>query len=45
MNKEKRNIQTVAETESKYLTKILDEQDVKQYIASIPELKDTLFFH
>ena len=41
MNKEKRNIQTVAETESKYLTKILDEQDVKQFKALIPELKDT----
>ena len=41
MNKEKRNIQTVAETESKYLTKILDEKDVKQFKALIPELKDT----
>ena len=41
MNKEKRNIQTVAETESKYLTKILDEQEVKQFKALIPELKDT----
>jgi len=41
MNKEKRNIQTVAETESKYLTKILDEQDVKQFKTLIPELKDT----
>ena len=41
MNKEKRNIQTVAETESKYLTKILDEQDVKQFKTLIPELRDT----
>jgi len=41
MDKEKRNIQTVAETESKYLTKILDEQDVKQFKTLIPELKDT----
>ena len=41
MNKEKRNIQTVAETESKYLTKILDEKDVKQFKTLIPELKDT----
>ena len=41
MNKEKRNIQTVAETESKYLTKILDDQDVEQFKALIPELKDT----
>ena len=41
MDKEKRNIQTVAETESKYLTKILDEQDVKQFKTLIPEMKDT----
>ena len=41
MDKEKRNIQIVAETESKNLTKILDEQDVKQFKTLIPELKDT----
>jgi len=40
MNKEKRNIQTVVETESKYLTKILDEKDVKQFKGLIPEIKD-----
>ena len=38
---EKRNIQIVAETESKYLTKILDQQDVKEFKKLIPELKDT----
>jgi len=41
MSKEKRNIQIVAETESKYLTKILDQQDVKEFKKLIPELKDT----
>ena len=41
MSKEKRNIQIVAETESKYLTKILDQHDVKQFKKLIPELKDT----
>ena len=41
MDKGKRNIQIVAETESKNLTKILDEQDVKQFKTLIPELKDT----
>jgi predicted S18 family serine protease len=41
MNKEKRNIQIVAETESKYLTKILDKEDVKHFKSLIPELKDT----
>ena len=41
MNKEKRNIQIVAETESKYLTKILDKKDVKHFKSLIPELKDT----
>ena len=38
---EKRNIQIVAETESKYLTKILDQQDVEEFKKLIPELKDT----
>jgi len=41
MNKEKRNIQTVVETESKYLTTILDGKDVQQFKGLIPELKDT----
>ena len=41
MTNEKRNIQIVAETESKYLTKILDQQDVKEFKKLIPELKDT----
>ena len=41
MSKEKRNIQIVAETESKYLTKILDQHDVKEFKKLIPELKDT----
>ena len=40
MNKEKRNIQIVAETESKYLTKILDKEDVKYFKSLIPELRD-----
>ena len=41
MTNEKRNIQIVAETESKYLTNILDRQDVQQFKKLIPELKDT----
>ena len=41
MTNEKRNIQIVAETESKYLTNILDKQDVQQFRKLIPELKDT----
>jgi len=39
--KEKRNIQTLADTQSKYLSTILDEEDVKQFKALVPELKDT----
>ena len=31
MNKEKRNIATKLETESKYLTNILDKEDVKDF--------------
>jgi hypothetical protein len=41
MNKEKRNITTKLETESKYLTNILDKQDVKEFKKLIPELQDT----
>ena len=41
MNKEKRNIATKLETESKYLTNILDKQDVKEFKKLIPELQDT----
>ena len=41
MSKEKRNIQTLATTQSKYLTGILDEEDVKHFKSLIPELKDT----
>ena len=41
MSKEKRNITTKLETESKYLTNILDQQDVKQFKKLIPELQDT----
>ncbi len=41
MDKEKRNIAIVAETESKYLTNILDKKDVQQFRKLIPELKDT----
>ena len=40
-NKEKRNIQTLANTQSKYLTSLLDQEDVKQFKALVPELKDT----
>ena len=41
MNKEKRNIAAKLETESKYLTNILDKQDVIQFKKLIPELQDT----
>ncbi len=41
MNKEKRNIATKLETESKYLTNILDKEDVKNFKKLIPELQDT----
>ena len=41
MNKEKRNIATKLETESKYLTNILDKNDVKDFKKLIPELQDT----
>ena len=41
MTSEKRNIQVLANTESKYLTNILDQQDVKQFKKLIPELQDT----
>ena len=41
MDKEKRNIQTLATTQSKYLSDILDVEDVKEFKLLIPELKDT----
>ena len=41
MNKEKRNIAAKLETESKYLTNILDKEDVKEFKKLIPELQDT----
>ena len=41
MSKEKRNITTKLETESKYLTNILDKEDVKSFKKLIPELQDT----
>ena len=41
MNKEKRNIVAKLETELKYLTNILDKQDVVQFKKLIPELQDT----
>ena len=41
MDKEKRNIQTLATTQSKYLSDILDVVDVKEFKSLIPELKDT----
>jgi hypothetical protein len=41
MDKEKRNITTKLETESKYLTNILDKDDVKDFKKLIPELQDT----
>ena len=40
MNKEKRNIATKLETESKYLTNILDKDDVKNFKKLIQELQD-----
>ena len=40
MSKE-RNIATKLETESKYLTNILDKDDVKNFKKLIPELQDT----
>jgi hypothetical protein len=41
MTKEKRNIATKLETESKYLSNILDKEDVKEFKKLIPELQDT----
>jgi len=41
MSKEKRNITTKLETESKYLSNILDKEDVKSFKKLIPELQDT----
>ena len=41
MSKEKRNITTKLETESKYLSNILDKDDVKSFKKLIPELQDT----
>ena len=41
MDKEKRNIQTLATTQSKYLSDILDVEDVKEFKSLIPELRDT----
>jgi hypothetical protein len=41
MSKEKRNIATKLETESKYLSNILDKEDVKEFKKLIPELQDT----
>ena len=41
MDKEKRYIQTLATTQSKYLSDILDVEDVKEFKSLIPELKDT----
>jgi len=41
MTSEKRNITTKLETESKYLTNILDKEDVKDFKKLIPELQDT----
>ena len=41
MTNEKRNITTKLETESKYLTNILDKDDVKSFKKLIPELQDT----
>ena len=43
MDKEKRNITTKLETESKYLTNILDKDDVKDFKKLIPELQDTWY--
>jgi hypothetical protein len=41
MNKDKRSIQTLTDTSSKYLTNILDPEDVKDFKKMIPELRDT----
>ena len=41
MSREKRNIATKLETESKYLNNILDKDDVKNFKKLIPELQDT----
>ena len=41
MNKDKRSIQTLTDTSSKYLTNILDPKDVKDFKKMIPELRDT----
>ena len=41
MYKEERNIATKLETESKYLTNILDKEDVIEFKKLIPELQDT----
>ena len=41
MDKEKRNIQMLATTKTKYLSDILDVEDVKEFKSLIPELKDT----
>ena len=41
MSKEKRNITTKLETESKYLSNVLDKEDVKEFKKLIPELQDT----
>ena len=41
MNKEQRNIATKLETESKYLSDILDKEDVTEFKELIPELQDT----
>ena len=41
MSKEKRNITTKLETESKYLSNVLDKEDVKHFKKLIPELQDT----
>ena len=39
--KEKRNIQTLADTETKYLNSILDSEDVNKFKDLVPELQDT----
>ena len=41
MSSEKRNIATKLETQSKYLSNILDKNDVKEFKKLIPELQDT----
>ena len=37
---EKRNINTLTTTSSKYLSNILDTEDVKQFKTMVPELRD-----